>query len=304
MSGTQVLLVAGTHGNEINAPWLLEQWTITPELIKSYGVKFSKVIGNPEALQEGKRYLDQDLNRSFIPDLLTSQSLNGYELLRAKELLSVYGSEGCNQCQIAIDLHSTTSRMGSSLVIYGRRAADLALASLIQAHIGIPVYLHEGDPDQKGFLVEAWPCGLVIEIGPAPQGLLLGRIVQQTRLLIEICFELIGRVQSGHCSFPDHLVVHRHLVSIDFPRDSNNKVEACLHPDLQGRDWQPIFKGDALFLKASEELVRFEGENNSVPVFINEAAYAEKFIAMSLTKREIWPLAKEWVNVLEDLIRS
>ncbi|MFL0742564.1 MAG: aspartoacylase, partial [Prochlorococcus sp.] len=39
-----------------------------------------------------------------------------------------------------------------------------------------------------------------------------------------------------------------------------------------------------------------------VPVFINEAAYFEKHIAMSLTSREVWPLAREWKGALQQLV--
>ena len=49
MTQLQVLLVAGTHGNEINGIWLFEQWEKSPFLINTHGIKTYKVIGNPEA---------------------------------------------------------------------------------------------------------------------------------------------------------------------------------------------------------------------------------------------------------------
>ena len=39
-----------------------------------------------------------------------------------------------------------------------------------------------------------------------------------------------------------------------------------------------------------------------VPVFINEAAYAEKNIAMAITKREVWNLNEKWKVALKDLL--
>ena len=38
MAKPRVLVVAGTHGNEINGPWLLEQWASYPALIDSCGL--------------------------------------------------------------------------------------------------------------------------------------------------------------------------------------------------------------------------------------------------------------------------
>ncbi|HGY5536212.1 MAG: aspartoacylase [Prochlorococcus sp.] len=304
MSRLKVLLVAGTHGNEVNAPWLFDQWSETPELINTHAVQVVPVIGNPAARELGRRYLDRDLNRSFRRDLLRCTSSSDREVDRAKELLRLYGPQGDRPCQIAIDLHSTTAAMGSCLVVYGRRPADLALAALIQARLGLPIYLHEGDQDQQGFLVEGWPCGLVIEVGPVPQSLLHACIVEQTRLALEACLEALGKVSSGLLSFPDHLVVHLHLGSLDLPRDDFGRPAASVHPQLQGRDWQPLTAGAPLFLQPDGEVIRFKGRDFPVPVFINEAAYFEKHIAMSLTSRELWPLLEEWQEALQQIAGS
>ena len=39
-----------------------------------------------------------------------------------------------------------------------------------------------------------------------------------------------------------------------------------------------------------------------MPVFINEAAYAEKRIALSLTRREVWPVHPQWMDALKELM--
>ena len=72
MAELQVLLIAGTHGNEINAPWFFKQWKHNPKLINSNGIKLEKVIGNPLSLKDSRRYIDCDLNRSFRSDLLST----------------------------------------------------------------------------------------------------------------------------------------------------------------------------------------------------------------------------------------
>ena len=92
MMQLQVLLVAGTHGNEINGIFLFEQWEKLPLLINTYGIKTQNVIGNPEAKKAGKRYIHKDLNRSFekesnffryldiLINLLSSSSIYLYSL--------------------------------------------------------------------------------------------------------------------------------------------------------------------------------------------------------------------------------
>ena len=301
MSKLQVLLIAGTHGNEINAPWLFDQWNKSPELINNHDLNIAKVLGNPKAIKACKRYLDCDLNRSFRSELLNDLNVKDYEVLRAKELLFDYGVKAPNACQIAIDLHSTTSSMGTSLVVYGRRFADLAIVSLLQSRLGLPVYLHEGDNIQKGFLVESWPCGFVIEIGPVSQGMLHSIIINQTRLAVQACLEELAKIKSGIARYPNSLVIHRHVKSIDFPRTEDGRIDALVHPLRQGTDWHPITKGTPLFIKSDGACESFEEDESFVPVFINEAAYAEKNIAMSLTKREIWDVTNEWKDAINDL---
>ena len=306
MPSPRVLVVAATHGNEINASWLLEQWQQQPHLIQTHGCEVLPVIGNLDAYVEGCRYLDRDLNRSFRPDLLQQvgaeqipSSKLDREVQRAFDLVSRYGIGGIDACGVVIDLHSTTSSMGNSLVVYGRRPADLALAALVQGRLGLPIYLHEADQAQQGFLVESWPCGLVIEVGPVPQMVRHHKILTQTRLALEAVLEACSDALAGRARYPRQLVVHRHLGSLDLPRSQSGSPDAFLHPLRQGSDWQPLRDGDPLFLKADGSCIAYEGADGLVPLFINEAAYAEKSIALSLTLRECWPLSLEWTEALQ-----
>ncbi len=304
MMQLQVLLVAGTHGNEINGIWLFDEWNKSSLLINTHGIKTCKVIGNPEAKKAGKRYIHNDLNRSFQEELFLSTNSSNFERSRASELVNLYGEKGENPCQIALDFHTTTASMGSCLVVYGRRDADLALASLIQNQLGLPIYLHESDKKQTGFLVESWPCGFVVEIGPIGQGLLNSRIISQTKLILENLMEQIHQVKNLNLFFPEKLIIHRHIKSIDFPRDEEGNINGYVHSQMQAKDWQELKKNDELFCKLNGEIIRFEEDDPYIPVFINEAAYVEKNIAMSFTKRELWNLKKEWKQALIDLVHQ
>ena len=311
MGEGRVLVVAATHGNERNAPWLLEQWRQRPELLAAAGIDLRLEIGNPEAFAANRRYLDRDLNRSFAPALLSDPARQERELERARQLLAQFGPQGADPCTVALDLHSTTSAMGNSLVLYGRRPADLALAAGVQARLGLPVYLHEADAAQTGFLVERWPCGLVIEVGPVPQGLVSARICRQTQLALEACLGVMADARQGRLRLPQALVVHRHGGSVDLPRHGDGSPAAALHPQRQHRDWQPLSAGDPLFWAADGTVIRFEpgqpGGSPAMapearwPVFINEAAYGEKGIALSLCSRERWSCEPEWLAALAAL---
>ena len=81
---------------------------------------------------------------------------------------------------------------------------------------------------------------------------------------------------------------------------------AEISAEREGRDWQPIYDGAELFRTATGKSIQLMGWGNSavVPVFINEAAYIEKGIALSLTRREVWPIAKSWSSALQSMLQS
>jgi aspartoacylase len=193
--------------------------------------------------------------------------------------------------------------------VYGRRPADLALAAGIQARLGLPVYLHEADEAQTGFLVERWPSGLVIEVGPVPQGLVSATICRQTQLAVEAACDTLAAAAAGRLHLPEGLQMHLHQASLDLPRRSDGTPLAALHPQRQHRDWQALQPGDPLFWQLdggggryAPEAMRLSPEARW-PVFINEAAYGEKGIALSLSRRERWPSQRSWAEALERLLQ-
>jgi aspartoacylase len=302
----RVLVVAGTHGNERNAPWLLQGQAEPGGGIAASGLALVALIGNPEAFAAGQRYGDRDLNRSFAAELLDDPSRREAEVERARALLAAHGADGAEPCLVALDLHSTTAAMGNSLVVYGRRPADLALAAALQQALGLPIYLHEADARQTGFLVERWPCGLAIEVGPVPQGVVSAAVVQQSRLALEAALAALAAARRGVLALPRQLVVHRHRLSLDLPRRDDGSPAAVIHPRRQGRDWQPLVAGDPLFLGVDGRTLSYAPAPQLAgetvwPVFINEAAYGEKGIAMSLTSRECWPVPPTWAAALQQL---
>ena len=157
MTVQRILIVSGTHGNEVKPIWAVQQFN-REENSLNHGIEYEYIIGNPDAYEKGCRYIDVDLNRSFRESKNVNQYKNKnsfYETIRANFLLDEFGIDGSKPCQIAIDLHTTTANMGTSIVLYGRRFKDFCLAALLQNKFGLPIYLHEKDKAQTGFLVEA-----------------------------------------------------------------------------------------------------------------------------------------------------
>ncbi|WP_288261704.1 aspartoacylase [uncultured Prochlorococcus sp.] len=300
MTVHRILIVSGTHGNEINPIWAVKQFNREENNFKK-GIEYQYILGNPIAYKKGCRYIDVDLNRSFKgSDNYHQHNKNVYEINRANFLVDQFGINGPQPCQIAIDLHTTTANMGTSIVMYGRRYKDFCLAALLQNKFGLPIYLHEKDKDQAGFLVEAWPCGLVIEIGAVAQNFYDPKIIDRFLIIIGSLREEIDKLKKNLIELPRELIVHVHQGSIDYPRDEKGDIDGIIHPERINQDWKMIKNGDPLFLDSQGIVHNYAGQL-MWPVFIGEVAYKEKKIAMSYTKKEVINSINEWVQDFESL---
>ena len=301
MTVQRILIVSGTHGNEINPIWAVKQFNRVENSL-NHGIEYEYIIGNPVAYEKRCRYIDDDLNRSFKEIKNRNQDNNSaYEINRANYLVDQFGIHGSKPCQIAIDLHTTTANMGTSIVMYGRRFKDFCLAALLQNKFGLPIYLHEKDKAQTGFLVEAWPCGLVIEIGAVAQNFYDPKIIDRFLIIISSLREEIDKLKNNLIELPKELVVHVHQGSIDYPRDEKGDIDGLIHPERINQDWKMIKKGDPLFVDSKGTIHKYYGDHLIWPVFIGEVAYKEKKIAMSYTKKEVIYSKNEWVQEFESL---
>ncbi len=285
MTLNRILIVSGTHGNEINPIWAVNQSNKQLNIIDK-NIEYKYIIGNPLACERGCRYIDTDLNRSFN-SIKTNFDNSNYEINRANFLVDKFGVNGSEPCDIAIDLHTTTANMGTSIVIYGRRRKDFCLAALLQNKFGLPIYLHEKDEKQTGFLVEAWPCGLVIEIGSVAQNFYDPSIINKFLIIISALRDEISKLKNNQIKLPKGLILHIHQGSIDYPRGKNGNINALIHPQRINQDWKPLKNGDPLFIDLEGNTTTYKGEDTIWPVFIGEVAYKEKNIAMSYTKKEV-----------------
>jgi len=294
MSEQKILIVSGTHGNELNPVWAVKKFkNLINKSPKSESLEF--ILGNPKALEEGLRYIDIDLNRSFNV-LKTSSNQNFYEINRSEYLLNEYGFQGSKSFPIVIDLHTTTAGMGTSIVMYGRRKRDFCLAAILQSKFGLPIYLHEKDKNQTGFLVEAWPCGLVIEIGPVAQNHYDSEITERFLIVLNFLGDLINNLENHRINLPSEITLFVHQKSIDYPRNKNHDIDALIHPLRINNDWKSIEEGEPLFLDIDDKEYIYRDNEIIYPLFIGEAAYREKNIAMSFTKKEILKCDQQWIN--------
>ncbi|MBH8563256.1 aspartoacylase [Nostoc sp. CENA67] len=284
----RVTIVGGTHGNEFTGAFLIKKFEQLPDLIQRPSFETITLLGNPQAFAAGKRYIDKDLNRAFFSEDLQNSTLSSYEDIRAKAIYQILGDKNQSQVDVIIDLHSTTANMGLSLMLGSYHPFLLQLAS----------YLSSVNPEVKvcytqaekgsNFLRSLCELGFVIEVGPVAQGVLNAEWFQKTEKLIYTVLDYLERCNQG--SIPESentLTFYQFIGTIDFPRNEYGEIQAMIHPQLQFRDYEPLTPGDPIFLTLDGKTISYEGTSTVYPIFINEAAYYEKGIAMCLTEKQI-----------------
>ncbi|HEY9642436.1 MAG TPA: aspartoacylase [Coleofasciculaceae cyanobacterium] len=284
----RVVIVGGTHGNERIGVYLEKKFSQRPILVQRSSFSTQVLLGNPKAAAAGVRYIDRDLNRSFEGDRLQNANLTGYEDLCAKSIDQRIGPSSDTPADVIVDLHSTTANVGLTLILDREEPFTLQLAAYLQ-HLNpsIKVYstIHSGRNQDS--LRSIAKFGFGIEVGAVAQGVLDADLFLKTEALIYTILDYLEEYNQNSILHPNHsLTLYRYTEAIDYPRDEHGEIQAMIHPNLQFKDYQPLYPDDPMFLTFDGETMTYESTEVVYPMFINEAAYYEKGIAMCLTQKE------------------
>lgn len=276
----KVMIVGGTHGNEFTGVYLIKKYEKFFNLISRSSFETLTLLANPKSFELVKRYLETDLNRCFKTEDLQNQNLFKYEELLAKKIAQHIEQQ---KVDFIVDLHSTTANMGLTIIL-DENPSVLQLAAYlsdINPSVKILQYL---STTHKSFLGSLGNFDLAIEVGAIANGVLNAKIFQETETLVGQILDYIELFNQGKTpTIPKECTVYQHLTNLDYPRYENGDIKAMIAPEIQ--DYQPLKKGDRLFLEFSGEDIAYQGDSVVYPVFVSEAAYIEKGIAMSLTQK-------------------
>jgi succinylglutamate desuccinylase len=284
----KVAIVGGTHGNELLGIYLVKKWQEFPELLYRESFECLTLISNPSAVAINQRYVDRDLNRCFGNEDLADEKLTSYEDRRAKELAIQLGPKNQPIADVILDLHTTTANMGVSLLPSSKHLFNLRLAAYLNSlysNIRICFGLQHGQ--DAPMLRSLSTLGYTIEVGPVAQGVLNADLFQQTELIVQVILDYIDALNQGNpLPTPSTVIVYQAVAAVDYPRNAAGELQAMVHPRLQFKDYEPLYPGQPMFLSFTGEEILYVGEAMVYPVFINEAAYYEKQIAMVLTEKQ------------------
>jgi aspartoacylase len=130
LSIEKVAIVGGTHGNELIGAFQVRKFEQFPQLIQRSNFETLTLLANSKAIEAGRRYIDTDLNRCFNTQDLQNPKLVNYEQLLAKKIALTIQQE---KIDLIIDLHTTTSNMGLTVILPNNHPYLLRLAAYLTA---------------------------------------------------------------------------------------------------------------------------------------------------------------------------
>lgn len=272
----KVLVFGGTHGNEWTGITIVKHYA--EELKEKFPqLNLEFILGNPEAYKLGKRFKDEDLNRAF--QYLNEKREGSYEHERAREIKSLIESEPC----FVIDLHTTTSYMGSTVIVTHYNPLNLHISSQLSQTLPDCRVIGSPDPHRK-YLGSQSAQGLMIEVGPIANNLVEAHALEATLRILESILKELTQIPS---SLNGEAVIYEEVEDVYYPKDDEGNIKAYIHSGFQGKDFQPMKGLFTAFQCFSGEHINYESKEELFPIFINEAAYYPQKLAFSLCRKVI-----------------
>ena len=284
----QVAITGGTHGNELTGVYLVKHWLNQPTEVKRESFATELHLANPKAIEDVRRYIDQDLNRQFNLADLKKPELESHEQQRAKSLDALLGPKENPRVDFIIDLHTTTANMGTSLIFNSNDPLVVGMAFYIKEKMPhATLFSNPKDRLEDNYLTSVGRLnGFLIEVGPIAQGLLNYHVYSETREAVRHALDYLEIRNTGeHLKLPTQMQGYQFTKKVPLPVDSEGEITAMIHPDLQNKDYQAIKPGDPLFITLAGETICYEGNSTVYGAFINEAAYYDQNIGLSFMEK-------------------
>ncbi|HBA57917.1 MAG TPA: aspartoacylase [Alteromonas macleodii] len=283
-----IALVGGTHGNETSGIQLIRNWQQfgLPSRFNELNVSLS--IANEAAIAANVRFVDEDLNRQFTFERLSNNN-SAKEAELAKALNQQLGPKGDSNTDLVIDIHNTTSEMGATLIILEADEFHIQMARYVKQQMPEANILVE---DEKPYLEHGYLCttgkkGVMIEVGGQPQGVLREDVYLLTQTMAEAILDFCAAYNKGEISTEALPACEAFQLgdNVSFPLDANGKRTAMIHHSLQDNDFKPLMPGMPMFRTFDGKDIVWDGDTETYPHFINEAAYFKLDVAFATAER-------------------
>lgn len=258
-----IVILGGTHGNEFTGVEVIKNLKDKP--VDDFVHNYELIFANPKSHEIKKRFVDYDLNRSFGKD----GQAHGYEKQRAAEIRTQV--EG--KFDFLIDLHTTTSNMGLTVILNYKNHLTLNAACFLKSKFPeLKIIMGSDDGSRSPFVGSLCSAGLTIEVGPIANNLVHANLVFVCQQMVEqlLCWDFKKDFVKKD------IEVYQTTESYFYP-----KGNWYLHPEFDGTDFEELKPGDPIMINPVSEEFHFDGDKSTYPFFINEAAYFDAKIAFS-----------------------
>lgn len=261
----KIAIVGGTHGNEFTGIEVCKALDLSA---KEYKNEFRTFIANPLAHQKKVRYIDSDLNRAY--------SKSSKPVGNEKERSDYLKAEIVGKFDFLIDLHSTTSNMGSTLILTDRNPKTLKAACFIKDRFPHYKLIFAAGGEDPYYTPNMTKAGLTVEIGPVANNVVKAELVLDNLAITEALLNFDFDQEFDYGNYE----VFSEIDKIPYPK----KEGFYIHPDIEGGDFKALKTGDPIFINTNRETLKFDypGYDKVYPMFINEAAYLEKNVAFEI----------------------
>lgn len=263
------LLVGGTHGNEWTGIYLLDYFKKRTDFD-------SLCLANPKAFEENKRFIDEDLNRCFSKEKIENPN-SVYERTRAKDLMAEVEAY-----DLVLDLHTTTSNMGATVIFCSKSKEVFSLCSYIAEKLPETKFIFNPDTN-KQYLISNSKIGLVVEVGPVANSTLNSIVYEQSKNIAQA----VADWDQSNKPLPE-ITYYEYVRTIPYQFDESGKLNSMVHKNVQGKDFKALGEKEALLQDLEGNDIEFDGLSSLSPIFINEAAYYNYEYAMQLVEKKTW----------------
>ena len=138
-----------------------------------------------------------------------------------------------------------------------------ASAVLTQEFDDARIYYQPEERSASPYFGTVAMADVCVEIGPQQHGTLDARLFERTEKLVKRYLELADEWNRGELQkrSPIQVEVYTQLRDLGYPKAwAGAPIEAMIHPDLLGRDFGELKKGDKLFRTFDGKDILYEGE--------------------------------------------
>ena len=278
----KIAIIGGTHGNEFVGIEVMKNFK---KIHYAHSIHdYECFLGNPRAYEQKKRFVDSDLNRSFG----VNGKSQGYETQRSEELTQLISGK----FEFLIDLHTTTSNMGLTIILsrndeLSQKAACYLQDIFPEIKLITTSFVNEDCP----FTSILAPSGITIEVGPVANNVINAALVMSVHSMVEKLLKWDFKSEINL----ENREIYKTINNLFYPKEG----QWMIHPNLEDAAFKKLKPKDPIFINIKGEEKLYEAKFPVFPFFINEAAYQDDQIAMSLSVKSTLEgkMGKHIINV-------